>query len=132
MMSRRGYGGFGAGWIIGSMMGGSGSSGSGWSGGGGGGFGGFGGGGGGGGGASGGWQILFKVSIEENFCKAILICEWLYNFVYGIQEVVVAVFELILNHNQYLENEQTHPVPFVFNVCIDSLLTESLFCLSAI
>jgi len=55
MMSRRGYGGFGAGWIIGSMMGGSGSSGSGWSGGGGGGFGGFGGGGGGGGGASGGW-----------------------------------------------------------------------------
>jgi uncharacterized protein len=54
MMSRRGYRGFGTGWIIGSMMGG----GSGWSGGGGGGgggFGGFGGGGGGGGGASGGW-----------------------------------------------------------------------------
>jgi uncharacterized protein len=59
MMSRRGYRGFGAGWIIGSMMGGgwSGgrSGGGGWSGGGGGGFGGFGGGSGGGGGASGGW-----------------------------------------------------------------------------
>jgi uncharacterized protein len=57
MMSRRGYGGFGTGWIIGSLLSGgsSGSSGGGWSGGGGGGFGGFGGGGGGGGGASGGW-----------------------------------------------------------------------------
>jgi uncharacterized protein len=60
MMSRRGYRGFGAGWIIGSLLsgGGGGSSGGGWSGGGGGGgggFGGFGGGGGGGGGASGGW-----------------------------------------------------------------------------
>ena len=57
MMSRRGYGGFGTGWIIGSMLGGGGSGGGGWSGGGGGGggFGGFGGGGGGGGGASGGW-----------------------------------------------------------------------------
>lgn len=58
MMSRRGYGGFGAGWIIGSLLGGGsgGSGGGGWSGGGGGGgFGGFGGGGGGGGGASGGW-----------------------------------------------------------------------------
>jgi uncharacterized protein len=55
MMSRRGYGGFGTGWILGSLMGG-GSGGGGWSGGGGGGgFGGFGGGGGGGGGASGGW-----------------------------------------------------------------------------
>ena len=56
MMSRRGYGGFGTGWIIGSMLGGGGGGG-GWSGGGGGGggFGGFGGGGGGGGGASGGW-----------------------------------------------------------------------------
>jgi len=54
MISRRGYGGFGTGWLIGSMLGG-GSSGGGWSGGGGGGFGGFGGGGGGGGGASGGW-----------------------------------------------------------------------------
>lgn len=53
MVSRRGYGGFGTGWIIGSMLGGRG--GGGWSGGGGGGFGGFGGGGGGGGGASGGW-----------------------------------------------------------------------------
>lgn len=49
-----GLGGFGTGWIIGSMMSGGGSGG-GWSGGGGGGFGGFGGGGGGGGGASGGW-----------------------------------------------------------------------------
>jgi uncharacterized protein len=51
MISRRGWGGFGTGWLIGSMLGG------GWSGGGsgGGGFGGFGGGGGGGGGASGGW-----------------------------------------------------------------------------
>ncbi len=48
--------GFGTGWLIGSMMGGSrGAGGGGWSGGGGGGFGGFGGGGGGGGGASGGW-----------------------------------------------------------------------------
>ena len=56
MMSRRGYGGFGTGWIIGSMLGGGGGGG-GWSGGGGGGggFGGFGGDGGGGGGASGGW-----------------------------------------------------------------------------
>ena len=54
MMSRRGWGSFGAGWIIGSMMSGGGRGG-GWSGGGGGGFGGFGGGGGGGGGASGGW-----------------------------------------------------------------------------
>jgi uncharacterized protein len=59
MISRRGYGGFGTGWLIGSMLGGGwsgggGSSGGGWSGGGGG-FGGFGGGGGGGGGASGGW-----------------------------------------------------------------------------
>jgi len=61
MISRRGYGGFGTGWIIGSMLGGmgrgsgwSGGGGGGWSGGGGG-FGGFGGGGGGGGGASGGW-----------------------------------------------------------------------------
>src|SRR6476660_4683755 len=48
MMSRRGYGGFGTGWLIGSMLGGGGSGGGGWSGGGGGGFGGFGGGGGGG------------------------------------------------------------------------------------
>jgi uncharacterized protein len=55
MMSRRGFGGFGTGWLIGSMMSGGGGSGGGWSGGGGGGFGGFGGGGGGGGGASGGW-----------------------------------------------------------------------------
>ncbi|HMG67217.1 MAG TPA: TPM domain-containing protein [Chitinophagaceae bacterium] len=56
MISRRGFGGFGAGWLIGSMLGGGGGSGGGgWSGGGGGGFGGFGGGGGGGGGASGGW-----------------------------------------------------------------------------
>jgi uncharacterized protein len=59
MMSRRGYGGFGTGWLLGSLMGGGwsggGSGGGGWSGGGGGGFGGFGGGGGGGGGASGGW-----------------------------------------------------------------------------
>jgi uncharacterized protein len=59
MMSRRGYRGFGTGWLLGSMMGGGfggGSGGGGWSGGGGGGgFGGFGGGGGGGGGASGGW-----------------------------------------------------------------------------
>jgi uncharacterized protein len=59
MMSRRGYGNFWTGAIIGSMLGG-GSGGSGWSGGGGssgggGGFGGFGGGGFGGGGASGGW-----------------------------------------------------------------------------
>jgi len=59
MISRRGYGGVGTGWLIGSMLGGGfsggGSGGGGWSGGGGGGFGGFGGGGGGGGGASGGW-----------------------------------------------------------------------------
>jgi uncharacterized protein len=56
MMSRRGYGGFGTGWILGSLLGG-GSGGGGWSGGGGGGggFGGFGGGSGGGGGASGSW-----------------------------------------------------------------------------
>jgi len=57
MASRRGWGGFGTGWIIGSMMSGGwgrGGGGGGWSGGGGG-FGGFGGGGGGGGGASGGW-----------------------------------------------------------------------------
>lgn len=55
MVSRRGYGGFGAGWILGSMMGGGSRGGGGWSGGGGGGFGGFGGGSGGGGGAGGGW-----------------------------------------------------------------------------
>ncbi len=58
MMSRRGWGGFGTGWLIGSMMSGGfgrGGGGGGWSGGGGGGFGGFGGGSGGGGGASGGW-----------------------------------------------------------------------------
>ena len=58
MMSRRGYGGFGTGWILGSILGGGGSSGGGgWSGGssGGGGFGGFGGGGFGGGGSSGSW-----------------------------------------------------------------------------
>jgi uncharacterized protein len=59
MMSRRGYGDFWTGAIIGSMLGGGrgrGSSGGGWSGGGGGGgFGGFGGGSFGGGGASGGW-----------------------------------------------------------------------------
>lgn len=60
MMSRRGSGGFSAGWIIGNILGsmsGGGGSGGGWSGGGGGGggFGGFGGGSGGGGGASGGW-----------------------------------------------------------------------------
>jgi uncharacterized protein len=62
MISRRGYGGFGTGWLLGSLLSGlgRGSGGSGWSGGGGfggggGGFGGFGGGGGGGGGASGGW-----------------------------------------------------------------------------
>lgn len=57
MMSRRGYGNFWTGMILGNMLSGGGSSGSGggWSGGGGGGFGGFGGGGGGGGGASGGW-----------------------------------------------------------------------------
>ena len=56
MMSRRGWGNFGAGWIIGSMMSG-GSRGGGWSGGGGsgGGFGGFGGGSFGGGGSSGSW-----------------------------------------------------------------------------
>jgi len=56
MISRRGYGDIGAGWILGSLLGGSGR-GSGWSGGGGGGggFGGFGGGSFGGGGASGGW-----------------------------------------------------------------------------
>lgn len=57
MISRRGYGGFGTGWLLGSILSGGGGSGGGggWSGGGGGGFGGFGGGGGGGGGASGGW-----------------------------------------------------------------------------
>lgn len=59
MMSRRGSGGFSAGWIIGNILGGmtSGRGGGGWSGGGGGGggFGGFGGGSGGGGGASGSW-----------------------------------------------------------------------------
>lgn len=57
MMSRRGYGGFWTGMLLGNMLGGSGGGGGGggWSGGGGGGFGGFGGGGGGGGGASGGW-----------------------------------------------------------------------------
>ncbi|MES1216215.1 MAG: TPM domain-containing protein [Bacteroidota bacterium] len=56
MITRRGFGGFGTGWIIGSMMGGRGGSGGGWSGGsGGGGFGGFGGGSFGGGGASGSW-----------------------------------------------------------------------------
>jgi uncharacterized protein len=59
MFSRRGYGGFLTGMILGNMLGGRssggwGSGGGGWSGGGGG-FGGFGGGGGGGGGASGGW-----------------------------------------------------------------------------
>ena len=60
MMSRRGYGDFWAGWIIGNILSG-GSRGGGWGGGGGGGwsggggFGGFGGGGGGGGGASGSW-----------------------------------------------------------------------------
>lgn len=54
MMSRKGSG-FTTGWIIGTLLGGSGrSSGGGWSGGGGG-FGGFGGGGGGGGGSSGSW-----------------------------------------------------------------------------
>jgi len=56
MMSRRGWGGFGTGWIIGSMLGGGSRGGGGWSGGGGGGgFGGFGGGGFGGGGSSGSW-----------------------------------------------------------------------------
>ena len=58
MMSRRGYGNFWAGWIIGNMLSGGSRGGGGWSGGGsggGGGFGGFGGGGFGGGGASGGW-----------------------------------------------------------------------------
>jgi uncharacterized protein len=61
MMSRRGYGDFWAGWIIGNLLsggsrgGGWSGGGGGWSGGGGGGFGGFGGGSGGGGGASGGW-----------------------------------------------------------------------------
>lgn len=60
MMSRRGFRGFGAGWILGSLLSGGGSGwsggggGGGWSGGGGG-FGGFGGGSGGGGGASGSW-----------------------------------------------------------------------------
>ena len=54
MISRRGWGGFGAGWIIGSMMSG-GSRGGGGSSGGGGGFGGFGGGSFGGGGAGGKW-----------------------------------------------------------------------------
>ena len=61
MVSRRGYGDIGAGWIIGSLLGGAGrgDGGGGWSGGGGGGggggFGGFGGGGFGGGGAGGNW-----------------------------------------------------------------------------
>ncbi len=56
MMSRRGYGNVGAGWIIGSLLGGGGRGGGGFSGGGGGGgFGGFGGGSFGGGGASGSW-----------------------------------------------------------------------------
>jgi uncharacterized protein len=57
MMSRRGFGGFGTGWLLGSMLGGGGGGWSGGSGGGGGGggFGGFGGGSFGGGGASGGW-----------------------------------------------------------------------------
>jgi len=60
MMSRRGYGGFWTGLILGNMLGGGGGwsrggGGGGWSGGGGGGFGGFGGGSFGGGGASGGW-----------------------------------------------------------------------------
>ena len=60
MVSRRGYGDIGAGWIIGSLLGGAGrgGGGGGWSGGssgGGGGFGGFGGGGFGGGGAGGNW-----------------------------------------------------------------------------
>lgn len=58
MVSRRGYGDIGAGWILGSLLGGGGGrSGGGWSGGGGGGggFGGFGGGSFGGGGASGSW-----------------------------------------------------------------------------
>lgn len=60
MVSRRGYGDIGAGWIIGSLLGGGGrgDGGGGWSGGGGGGgggFGGFGGGGFGGGGAGGNW-----------------------------------------------------------------------------
>jgi uncharacterized protein len=59
MMSRRGYRGFGTGWLIGSILGGGwsggGGGGGGWSGSGGGGFGGFGGGSGGGGGASGSW-----------------------------------------------------------------------------
>lgn len=59
MVSRRGYGDIGAGWILGTLLGGGGrgGSGGGWSGGGGGGggFGGFGGGGFGGGGAGGNW-----------------------------------------------------------------------------
>ncbi|MBL7737600.1 MAG: TPM domain-containing protein [Chitinophagaceae bacterium] len=61
MMSRRGYGDFWTGWIIGSILSGGSKGGGGWSGGGGGwsggggGFGGFGGGSGGGGGASGSW-----------------------------------------------------------------------------
>ena len=58
MASRRGYRGFGTGWIIGSILSGmsnGGRGGGGWSGGGGGGFGGFGGGGFGGGGAGGKW-----------------------------------------------------------------------------
>lgn len=58
MVSRRGYGDIGAGWLLGSLLGGGGSGGSGWSGGGGGGgggFGGFGGGSFGGGGSSGSW-----------------------------------------------------------------------------
>jgi uncharacterized protein len=54
MVSRRGFGEFGTGWIIGSMMSGGGKGGGGWSGGGGG-FGGFGGGSFGGGGAGGKW-----------------------------------------------------------------------------
>lgn len=58
MASRRGYRDLGAGWILGSLLGGAGrggDGGGGWSGGGGGGFGGFGGGSFGGGGASGSW-----------------------------------------------------------------------------
>lgn len=57
MVSRRGYGDIGAGWILGSLLGGASRGGSGWSGGGGGGggFGGFGGGSFGGGGSSGSW-----------------------------------------------------------------------------
>jgi len=62
MISRRGYGGFWTGWLLGNILSGGGRGGGGWGsgggwsgGGGGGGFGGFGGGGGGGGGASGSW-----------------------------------------------------------------------------